>query len=121
MKWVAAAICGALILACSQPTVEPAPTVTVTKTVQVPRFAVEQRQFDKGWRTGVHYACNTLYGGPVEFGHWRYEVDPYNGDVIGHKALVWVILGANYPNEQPMPVTYRMCIRMAKHGPPSGP
>ena len=74
----------ALLAACSHPTVQPGPTMTVTKTVHIQDPG--QSSFTKGWRTGVRYAGNRLYGGPVAFGQWRYE--------------------------------YRMCIRMAKYGPP---
>ncbi len=79
----------ALLAACSHPTAQPGPTMTVTKTVDIQE--PEQSSFTKGWRTGVRYACNRLYGGPVAYGQWRYE--------------------------------YRVCIRMAKYGPPtaSGP
>ncbi len=74
----------ALLAACSYPTAQPGPT-TVTKTVHIQDPG--QSSFTKGWRTGVRYACNRLYGGPVASGQWRYE--------------------------------YRMCIRMAKYGPPT--
>ena len=29
---------------------------------------VMEARFDKGWKTGIHYACNLLYGGPGPFG-----------------------------------------------------
>jgi len=45
--------------------------MTVTKTVHIQD--PEQSSFTKGWRTGVQYACNRLYGGPVASAQWRYE------------------------------------------------
>jgi len=61
----------ALLAACSHPTAQPGPKMTVTKTVHIQD--PEQSSFTKGWRTGVQYACNRLYGGPVASAQWRYE------------------------------------------------
>ena len=122
--WVGIVLLGMLVLAtgCSTPesSTESAPTVTVTKTVEVhpPKMSIfDTQQYKVGWRNGARFMCSSLYGGPGPFGKWRVETDPQGYFIAARKALVWLTVE---PDGQPVEeVTYGRCVDMAKSGPPN--